>query len=133
MTGYRLGVLYGAMVSRSRAAEAWAEADRIEATALHDGVLDALKKSGWIVDIDDSETDVGVLGRRDDTQRAAGPSQKIDEPEIQPKKAVRSPHRRVDAGIGVIGGVVLDLTIEQQAGLVTSELRPQGHASAEND
>src|SRR5680860_213762 len=59
MTGYHLGVVHGALVSRSRAAEAWAEADRIEAMALHEGVLDALKKIGWIVDIDDSEADVG--------------------------------------------------------------------------
>ena len=60
MTGYRLGVLHGAMVSRSRAAEAWAEADRIGALAMHEGVLEALKRIGWLVDVDDSEADVGI-------------------------------------------------------------------------
>ncbi len=60
MTDYRLYLLHAELVSRSRAAAAWAEADRMEAMALHDGVLDAFRKLGWIVDIDDSEADVGL-------------------------------------------------------------------------
>lgn len=59
MSGYRLYLLHGAMVSRERAEAAWDEADRIEALSLHAGVVDALKKIGWVVDVDDSEADYG--------------------------------------------------------------------------
>jgi len=60
---YCLGVLHGAMVSRPRAVEAWAEADRMQARVLHEGVLDALQKIGWIVAIDDSQADEGLTRR----------------------------------------------------------------------
>jgi len=35
--------------------------DRIEALALQEGVLDALRKTGWIVDVDDSRADEGIV------------------------------------------------------------------------
>jgi hypothetical protein len=47
------------MVSRSRAKEEWDEADRIEALTLQEGIVAALKRVGWIVDVDDSEADYG--------------------------------------------------------------------------
>ena len=59
MTDYHLHVLHAAMVSRERAGEAWAEAERIGAFELQAGVLDALGKIGWLVDVDDSEAEYG--------------------------------------------------------------------------
>ena len=59
MSDYHLHVLHASMVSRERAVWAWEEADRIEALVLQEGVVDALKKIGWIVDVDDSEADYG--------------------------------------------------------------------------
>lgn len=59
MTDYHLHLLNASMVSREQAVWAWEKADRIEALALHAGVVDALKKIGWIVDVDDSEADYG--------------------------------------------------------------------------
>lgn len=59
MTGYRLHLMHAGMVSRERAEKEWHEADRIEALALQEGVVDALQKIGWIVDVDDSEADYG--------------------------------------------------------------------------
>ncbi len=61
MTGYRLHVLRLTTVSRERAKAAWDEADRIEAMVLQEGVLDALKKIGVLVDVDDSEADSGTV------------------------------------------------------------------------
>jgi len=59
MNGYRLHLLHAAMVSRGRAEAAWDEADWIEALVLQEDVVDALKKIGWVVDVDNSEADYG--------------------------------------------------------------------------
>ncbi len=59
MSGYHLYVLHGRLVSREHSVWAWEEADRIEALALQEGVVDGLKKIGWIVDVDDSEAGYG--------------------------------------------------------------------------
>ena len=61
MTEYRFHVLRAALVSREEAKAAWDEADRIEALVLQEGILDALKKIGVLVDVDDSEADSGTV------------------------------------------------------------------------
>jgi len=60
MSSYHLHLLHGEMISRSGAEAAWDEADRIEAPALHEGVLDALRKIGLLVDIGVSRAPIGV-------------------------------------------------------------------------
>ena len=60
MSNYHLHLLHASIVSRERAAAAWEEADWIEAVTLQAGVVDALRKLGWIVAVDDSEADYGL-------------------------------------------------------------------------